>query len=660
MKKVLHLVPHLSTGGCPQFAYDLIRKTLPYTNCICVEYSFVSPDFVVQRNRMIELLSDKFFSLGEDKTELFTIIKDFKPDVIHFQEFPEYFMGDDIAKVIYDKHREYVIVETSHDSGFNEKSKRFFADHLALISQWQIDKFKSFGIPISLLQSDIEKYPKVDREVGLRSLGLDPRKKHVLNVGLWTRRKNQGEVLEYAKSLSTSHPNIQFHFVGNQAGNFQDYWQPLMKELPDNVKIWGERNDVHNFYSCMDLFLFTSRGQNGDMETSPLVIRESTGHDMPVLIYNLPVYLGQYDSFENIQYLDFDDLDKNKELILKSLKEQTSNLFDVKIDTEENKIHIYYQRSSPLNVSISICDTDTKHAIYFFDSYFENYSSTWVVPIPKEARDNLLNKSNLFRGFDVNIYDNGRTRLLSTNKVFYNDNPEPQDLVLFPTNPWNLTWFNYNEMFIDGIYGNFVGVLTEITSVLDIGANDGLFVRYIKSEFPTTKVYAIECDQRAVKFMNKSFNNDPSVVVVNKALWKENVNDMRLVQAKDTSTLSSLVKEGTSNETETRVDAWSFKTLLSKHNIERIDLIKMDIEGGEYPLIESLSNHEILQIPYYIIEFHPTSEPKSLKLIQRFELLGYKVDVYSPSGEIYMYNEPLTHGYITAKYEDTFQNINQY
>ena len=34
--------------------------------------------------------------------------------------------------------------------------------------------------------------------------------KHVLNVGLWTSRKNQAEVIEYAKLL----PDVQFHFVG--------------------------------------------------------------------------------------------------------------------------------------------------------------------------------------------------------------------------------------------------------------------------------------------------------------------------------------------------------------------------------------------------------------------------------------------------------------
>jgi glycosyltransferase involved in cell wall biosynthesis len=77
---------------------------------------------------------------------------------------------------------------------------------------------------------------------------------HVLNVGLWTPGKNQGETVELAKQM----PDVNFHFVGNQAGNFQHYWEPLMKDLPSNIHVWGERNDVDEFMGDADLFLLKS------------------------------------------------------------------------------------------------------------------------------------------------------------------------------------------------------------------------------------------------------------------------------------------------------------------------------------------------------------------------------------------------------------------
>ena len=61
-------------------------------------------------------------------------------------------------------------------------------------------------------------------------------------------------MLEIAKK----YPEMMFHSVGNQAGNFADYWQPLMKDVPSNVKIWGERADVELFMTAADVFMFNS------------------------------------------------------------------------------------------------------------------------------------------------------------------------------------------------------------------------------------------------------------------------------------------------------------------------------------------------------------------------------------------------------------------
>lgn len=337
MKKVLFLVPHLSTGGMPQYTYDLMRKIKDDVDVYCVEYSFIAADFVVQRNRIINLLGDKFFALGDDKKELFEIINNIQPDIIHLQEIPEYFLNPEIASRLYSKNRLYKIIETSHDSSFSCNHKTFLPDHLALISEYQKNEFSKLRIPIDLVEADIEYKERQDRTTGLLNLGLDPNLKHVLNVGLFTPRKNQAEAIEYAKLLE-EHP-IQFHFVGNLADNFKSYWEPIIQNLPSNVKIWGERSDVENFYSCMDLMLFTSRGNGQDRETSPLVIREAIGYNLPSLIFNLDVYLGMYDKYQNITYLDFHNLGYNLDIIkqkLKLIEEQKEEKF---FETPSGKIN---------------------------------------------------------------------------------------------------------------------------------------------------------------------------------------------------------------------------------------------------------------------------------------------------------------------------------
>ena len=635
MKKILHLIPHLSTGGCPQFAYDLLRKTKDTTDAWVVEYAFIAWDYVVQRNRIVDLMKDRFFSLGEDKNELFKIIESIKPDVIHIQEFPEYFMDDDIARKLYDKNREYVIVETSHDSGFNPANKRFFSDHLALISQWQIDKFKDYEIPITLLESDIEYQTKIpiQREEGLLKLGLDPNKKHVLNVGLWTNRKNQAEVLEYAKALKSS-PNIEFHFIGNQAPNFKNYWGTLMDDLPSNVKIWGERSDVNSFYECMDLFLFTSRGTNGDMETSPLVLREATGHQMPILMYNLPVYLDYYDKFSNIEYLDWNDLQLNIEKIIKKthMENEKTNLFRLEFNKENNQIFIYYLKEESLNVSISIADIDSKHAIYAYDSTFQNYSSGWCTPIPVQVL-NKLNVSGYFRGYEVTFWNIERDTIIESYTVWYDENAPYFERVLFPTDPFNLTWINYTEMFVENFYNP---LQMEITGTcLDIGANDGLYTEYLLRN-GANKVYAVECDPRSVKFLNNRFNDNEKVVIVDKAMWSSNETNVKLSFRTDTSTVSSLVhdavKHGHNNKyTEHNgfydVNTWDYKTLLSKMNISKVNFFKIDIEGAEYNVFNSMSDEDIQNIDGFMVEIHWNDNGKVYQITDRLEQLGFEIEL---------------------------------
>lgn len=654
MKRILHLIPHLSTGGCPQFAYDLLRKTKDTTDAWVVEYAFIAWDYVVQRNRIIDLMQDRFFSLGENKNQLFDIIDTIKPDVIHIQEFPEYFMEDEIARKLYSKNRNYVIVETSHDSGFEPANKRFFADHMALISQWQINKFKDYEIPITLLESDIEYKEKLpnQREQKLLELGLDPNKKHILNVGLWTSRKNQGEVLEYAKSL-VNYPELEFHFVGNQAPNFEHYWKPLIMDLPPNVKIWGERSDVQNFYECMDLFLFTSRGTNGDMETSPLVLREATGNRMPILMYNLPVYLNYYDKFSNIDYLDFNNMEYNKSLIIKKLNMQNQQeitpSFRTEFEVKENKIFIFNDTPNQCSLSISIAELDTKHAIYNFDTVIHGNSGVWVIPIPSDARDNLLNKSKLFRGYEINIYKNDRKTLIQTDCVFYNPSCDAPNVTLFKTNPWNLTWFNYNEMFIEKIYEPISKMFdSSFKCFMDIGANDGLFIEWMldKTKNSGDKYYAIECDPRAVNFLNSKFNSNKQVVVVNKAIWKENAQDLVLNQVGDTSTLSSLTvnKSGT-----VCVDSWDWKTLKSKYNIANIDFLKIDIEGAEYEVINSWDYDDIKEIKVFLIEYHHNTDNQLRQVLEKFYKWNYNIDVYHTSGTLQdPLNQLTEHGFFTA------------
>lgn len=304
------ITPHLSTGGAPQFTLNKIKLLNDSTDIYCVEYSFLSSDFVVQRNQIIDILEPKsrFYSLNDNKFELFRILEHIKPDIIFMEEFPENFMSNDITKILYSVNRDYKIIETTHSSIKVEKI--WLPDKFIFVSEYSKNMYSDLNINYEIIEYPID--IKTDKKVSNNfDVYFDPNYKHVLNVGLFTRGKNQGYIFDLAKKLIDC--NIKFHFVGNLAGNFMDYWEPIMKDKPENCIIHGERSDVDNFFKSSDLFLFTSR-----FELNPLVVKEAIMHQIPTLMFNLETYCGAYDNVDTITFLT-GDIELDKELILKKL-----------------------------------------------------------------------------------------------------------------------------------------------------------------------------------------------------------------------------------------------------------------------------------------------------------------------------------------------------
>jgi autotransporter strand-loop-strand O-heptosyltransferase len=285
--KILFLAPHLSTGGMPQFLLKRLESLKEYTNneYYVVEYQCHSLDFVVQRNAIKSLLAENFTTLYEDKMELFKVIEQWQPNIIHIDEPSERLDRQMVAK-LYDPNRKYRIVETCHDVSFNpDEEKLFHPDLYAFCTPYHEQTFANMESKFVTIQYPIDK-----QEVNTVKDG-----KHVLNVGLWTRGKNQAEGLEIARK----YPNMTFHFIGNQAGNFADYWAPLMKDIPDNVKIWGERKDVDIFMEMADIFMF-----NSTWECNPLVLREAISFGLPIIARNLPQYGDMFTEY--LQPIDTD------------------------------------------------------------------------------------------------------------------------------------------------------------------------------------------------------------------------------------------------------------------------------------------------------------------------------------------------------------------
>ncbi len=308
-KKLLYICPHLSTGGQPQYTYKQVEKFINEFEIQVVEINNSGGDaFVVQKNRIKSLAI--LHTLGDDKSEILNIIKEYKPDIIHFQEIPQFDLPTNVLDKIFDKDRDYFIVATTHGSFTNPSEIVYHPDRYILVSEWSRRRFEDTGVETMLWEYPIENYTP-DRDKAKKELALDPTWKHVLNVGLFSPGKNQAEIFAVARQLEKY--KIKFHFVGNQAMNFEHYWLPLMKDKPDNCVIWGERTDTDLFYEACDLFYFSST-----LELNPLSVKEALSWQLPSLFRRLHTYLDTYDTHPLVSYIN-DDLNLTKRKILEIL-----------------------------------------------------------------------------------------------------------------------------------------------------------------------------------------------------------------------------------------------------------------------------------------------------------------------------------------------------
>ena len=307
-KKIVYFAPHLSTGGMPQFVLKRVEAMLSIDefDVYVVEFNKFSSEYVVQRNQIIQLLDDNFKEIGHlgalsphDRHEKAkSILLDINPDIVHIDECPESFdsfnkMLPDFQKWMY--AQKWKIVETCHNVTFNPDNKLIDPDGYAFCTPYHVDTFKDRQSLKEVIEYPIEyNIPTTfDKSRKRAMLNFAMNKIHVLNVGLWTQGKNQKEGVEIARIAEFLHPGkFQFHFVGNQAPNFEGYWKPVMEDLPSNVIIHGEQANISDYMIAADAFMF-----NSTWECSPLALREAISHGLVTFARDLDAYKDMFTKY---------------------------------------------------------------------------------------------------------------------------------------------------------------------------------------------------------------------------------------------------------------------------------------------------------------------------------------------------------------------------
>lgn len=131
----------------------------------------------------------------------------------------------------------------------------------------------------------------------------------------------------------------------------------------------------------------------------------------------------------------------------------------------------------------------------------------------------------------------------------------------------------YKEIFIDKIYERYSQV-QEGDIVLDIGASVGPFTYSILHKNPK-HIFSVEPSNSEFVTLAKNVGNNSNVTLINKGITSTNG-----------ITESDVLFGG-----ENQMEGITFKTFIKENNIDKIDFLKTDCEGGEYDIfnIENFS-----------------------------------------------------------------------
>jgi len=621
--KIVYITPHLSTGGMPEYLRKKIEILKDSHEIWVLELSH-EKNYTTIRDKIEKLIKNNLISLENNYKKMIHLIEKISPDVIHFEEMSDHHLPQGVLDKIYKKDRSWKIFETLHDSSIDWREKRFIPDKMLVVSMWQVKNFLPLDIPIEIIQHEIIPGTR-DRESGLKKLGLDPKKKHILQVGLFSSRKNQRETFELARMV----PEFEFHFVGGLTDNYKYYWEELVSNKPHNCTIWGERNDVNLFYSSVDGVIFPSQGRYGDTETNPLAIKEAIAWQIPLFLKNIPVYMNMYPESNLIKFMT-DDRDKNCK-ILRDMITPTGEytiikpsffekeLFDIDFDIKTNKITISYLEDPAMDIGVCVRDLDTEVPIYSFSTTFENKSSSWVIPLPKDYYDFYENTN--FSGFLIDFYN-------PFGKIIKSKTYRIKDILVkkkkFRIDTFEPVFVNFEQFFTDRIYDPFLDQIEDLDFVLDIGSSVGLFTELVRRR-GAKHITAFEVSQRAIQIFKNLHQNTPGVMLVEKGVWSGN-DLIKIYEDPENSIVSSAIGGG---DYYFEVETISLDSFFHENGIEKVSLMKMDIEGSEYKAFDGLSDENLFKIENIILEFHDnTDDILQNQIINRLSSLGFDYQVY--------------------------------
>jgi FkbM family methyltransferase len=177
--------------------------------------------------------------------------------------------------------------------------------------------------------------------------------------------------------------------------------------------------------------------------------------------------------------------------------------------------------------------------------------------------------------------------------------------------PGTSDWWIFLEIFVFGIYRRVQDDLRRARRVIDIGANVGFFAIFSAALSPEVELHAFEPFPNNVDQMRKNLqlNGGRHHVHIHPEAISDKAGTVQLYYTPGDDSGCSLSE---AKDHSLPVSAVAVNDLYKTCGVEDCDVLKMDCEGSELPILQAASAETLGRIRTIILEYHAEAEVSEL------------------------------------------------
>lgn len=164
----------------------------------------------------------------------------------------------------------------------------------------------------------------------------------------------------------------------------------------------------------------------------------------------------------------------------------------------------------------------------------------------------------------------------------------------------------FRQIFVQGDYNLPVKISPKL--IIDAGANVGYSALYFNKKYPEAKIIAIEPEASNFEILKMNTRDIKNIIPVHAGLWhKDGI--LEIIDA-GFGKWGFMTVETKKDEKEiSKIKTITIDRILKKYGFDKIDLLKIDIEGAEKEIFTRNYDNWLNRVGVLVIELHDHFKP---------------------------------------------------